>query len=177
MPEAGNPLPDAETPAPRDAGAGGPPPGTPTPLGELECDRCGYDLTAVARPSLDVTCPECGTHFAWPPPQKRAPWPPWWSIAVRMTWPTAALVVAVAVLALLPVGMIVMAFGWVLVLAAWGLTAIMLPVLRAFDLARAHALEPARERVSHALVAVGLGLNLLVTVLIGVACILIVALL
>lgn len=55
------------------------------------CEQCGYDLTGLAprvRERDDVKCPECGEGYSWPPLLMLAPWPAWWSIALRLCGPT-----------------------------------------------------------------------------------------
>lgn len=127
-----------------------------------ECDECGYDLTAVPRDEGAARCPECGqVHEA--PPYARAPWPALWRIAATMCIPAGVLVALVVGAAQVATLEPFLWMGWSILLIAWVMFALVLPIWEAGELARRHALRPARRIWRWRLAAAGLAANLTVS--------------
>lgn len=132
----------------------------------FECEQCGYELTGLAPPGrerADVTCPECGETYGWPPPLKREPWPAWWSIALRLSG------ASIGYLILFGTGVTFIpdsswaCLGGPLLVVIWFMLAVALPGAAAYDLAARHELRPRRPKTTRRLAWAGIIVNLVLT--------------
>lgn len=124
-----------------------------------QCEQCGYDLTDVRGGDGGTRCPECGTHYL-AAPYAMLPWPPAWRVALTMCGPNAGLVVFVVVCAQWEFLEWFLWIGWSILLIAWLMTSMLVPLCEAGELARKHAIAPRRRALAWQVGGGGLLVNL-----------------
>jgi hypothetical protein len=128
----------------------------------LQCEECGYDLSASPSGDTGVTCPECGARFAAAPYSVR-PWPAWWRIVLALCGPHMGFLILAWIVVRVGRPWPILWIGWPLALACIVMFGVVIPVWSASEFARAHSLRPARGRVTAQLASAGVMANAVVT--------------